>query len=174
MIIVSDTNILGSLAAGNALTSLCQLYAKDRLVIPPAVRQELEEGWARGHQHLERVFLALQAKQIEIAALSAEEELHTFNYPSDLGDGEREAMALVQSRQGTLLSNDADAVLYCRRRGLPVLNLPDLLRLFWIENILSQDEVRSLIAEMARVESLSLKPKQLAEILLLCRQHLAL
>ncbi len=164
MIIASDTNILGSLAAGNAITAFCQLYANENLVISPAVQQELEDGLARGHQHLERVFSALQARRIKVVSLSAEEELHTFNYPSDLGDGEREAIALVQARNGTLLSNDTDAVHYCIQRGLHVLNLPDLLRLFWINNVLSPDQVRALIAEMKRVESLTLRPKQLAEI----------
>ena len=164
MIIVSDTNILGSLAAGDSLTTLCQLYAKDSLVIPPAVQQELEDGLARGHQHLERVFLSLQSRQIEVVALSAEEESHSFNYPFDLGDGEREAIALVQSRKGTLLSNDIDAVHYCQQRGLRALNLPDLLRLFWVEKLLSQAEVHAVIAKMAQLESLVLRSKQIAEI----------
>ncbi|MEK7830939.1 MAG: PIN domain-containing protein [Acidobacteriota bacterium] len=164
MIIISDTNILSSLAAGDSINAFCQLYERNELAIPPAVQQELLDGLKRGHQHLQQVFLAIQAKQIEVISLSAEEELHTFNYPVDLGDGEREAIALVQSRKGVLLTNDTDAVHYCQQRGLRVLNLPDLLRLFWVEEILSQDEVRTLIAKMEQIESLSLRSKHLSEI----------
>jgi predicted nucleic acid-binding protein len=59
VIIISDTNILSSLAAGNSITALCQLYARDKLIIPPAVLQELQDGLERGHQHLQAVFLAI-------------------------------------------------------------------------------------------------------------------
>ncbi|HMV47929.1 MAG TPA: hypothetical protein PKC13_24765 [Blastocatellia bacterium] len=164
MIIISDTNILGSLAAGDCISALCLLYARKKLVIPPAVRGELEQGLACGHQHLQQVFSAIDARQIRIVTLSAEEELRTFHYPSDLGDGEREAIALVQSRKGVLLSNDTDAVRYCRQQGGRVLNLPDLLRLFWVEGILSQDDVRIVIARMNEIESLVLGNRQMTEI----------
>jgi hypothetical protein len=42
--IVSDTNILSSLVAANALTLLQQLFIRSMLSIPPAVRDELRNS----------------------------------------------------------------------------------------------------------------------------------
>lgn len=164
MIVISDTNILSSLAAGDALATLRRLYPKSRLLIPPTVQQELQSGFDRGKTYLQPVLQAIAKQQIEVVSLSAEEELQTFLYPSHLAAGEREAIALAQSRKALLLSNDGDAIRYCKQYQLVVVSLVNLLRLFWSEGLLSQDEVRDLIARMKHVETLTLTPKALAKI----------
>lgn len=164
MIIISDTNILSSLAAGDALSALNALYQNPRLVIPPAVLSELQAGLAEGMTHLLRVLDAIQRQQIEVIQLSAEEELLTFTYPADLGDGERESMALAQSRKALLLTNDGEAIRYCFRRNVKVVSLNNLLKLFWTSGVMSPDDVRELIAKMEQVERLKLTPDHLAKI----------
>lgn len=164
MIIISDTNILSSLAAGESLPRLQFLFAPSRLVIPPFVQHELQVGFDKGLSYLEPVLLAVQHKQLEVTSLSAEEELLTFNYPAHLNEGERQAMAIAQMRKVFLLSNDEQAVRYCKRRKIRVMNLVDILRLFWVKDVMSQDEVREAIERMKRVEDLSLTPKHLVEI----------
>jgi predicted nucleic acid-binding protein len=130
VIVISDTNVLSSLAAGNCLLALSQLYKHAQLIIPPTVRQELQEGLDRGKTHLQPVIQAIAAQEIEVVSLSAEEELRTFLYPANLDAGEREAIALAQTRKALLLSNDGDAIRYGRQRKLNVVSLPNLLRLF--------------------------------------------
>lgn len=164
MIVISDTNILSSLAAGDAFAMLRRLYKQSRLMIPPTVEQELQRGFARGKTYLQPVLQAIANQQIEVVSLSAEEELQTFLYPAHLDAGEREAIALAQSRKVPLLSNDGDAIRYCKQHQLLVVSLINLLRLFWIKGVLSQDEVRDLIARMEQVETLTLTPKALAKI----------
>lgn len=75
MIVISDTNILSSLAAGDALATLRRLYPKSRLLIPPTVQQELQSGFDRGKTYLQPVLQAIAKQQIEVVSLSAEEEL---------------------------------------------------------------------------------------------------
>ena len=164
MIVISDTNILSSLAAGDALSALDALYKHARLVIPPAVQKELQAGFAEGKAHLHSVLEAIQLQQIEVIPLSAEEELLTFTYPVKLGAGECEAIALAQSRKALLLTNDGKAIRYCLRRKLKVVGLNNLLRLFWISGVMSPDAVRALIAGMEQVERLKLTPVHLAKI----------
>lgn len=164
MIVISDTNILSSLAAGDALVALVTLYKQPRLIIPPAVLTELQAGLAAGKAHLQLVLAAVQLRQIEVLALSAEEERLTFTYPGKLGAGEREALALAQSRRALLLTNDGEALRYCLQRKLKAVGLNNLLRSFWTANVLSPAEVRALIARMEQVEGLRLKPAQLAKI----------
>ncbi len=164
MIVVSDTNILSSLAAGGSFPALFHLFVRAKLVIPDRVQQELQAGLERGNAYLEPVIQAILTHQIEVVSLSAEEELLTFNYPAKLDEGEREAIALAQTRKATLLSNDGDAIRYCKQRGIRVINLITILRLLWVEKALSQDEVRGVIGRMEQVENLSLTPRQMAEI----------
>ena len=61
MTIVSDTNILSSLAAANALALLQQLFARSMLSIPPAVRDELRKAVDRGKTSLEPLVMAITA-----------------------------------------------------------------------------------------------------------------
>ena len=164
MIIISDTNILSSLAACEALSALEILYQKPRLVIPPAVLSELQAGLAAGMTHLQLVLESIQRQQIEVISLSAEEELLSYTYPIDLGEGEREAMALAQSRKALLLTNDGEAIRYCFRRQWEVVSLNNLLRLFWISGVMLPDDVRDLIAKMEQVERLRLTPDHLLKI----------
>ena len=164
MIVVSDTNILGSLAAGDALPSLLRLYARSRLVMPPAVQQELQTGWQAGAMQLEPVLQAIQANQIEVSDLSAEEELLTYNYPGSLNEGERQAIAIAQRRKATLLCNDQQAIRYCQQRRVNVVNLVAIPRQLWVKNVQAPDEVRSLIERMRQVEGLTLSPRQMTEV----------
>jgi predicted nucleic acid-binding protein len=163
VIVVSDTNMLSSLAAGDSFPALTRLF-QDKLAIPPCVQHELHRGFDRGNAYLQPVLDAISTGRVAVLPLSAEEELLTFTYPSSLDEGEREALALAQIRKATLLSNDKAAQRYCHQRGVRVLNLPDVLRALWVEQVLLPNEVRSLISKMAEVERLSLTPKQMAEI----------
>ena len=164
MIIISDTNILSSFAAGDALSLLNQLYRHAGFAIPPSVQQELEAGFRRGKTHLASVLNAVQSRQISVMSLSAEEELLTFNYPAGLDEGEREAIALAQTRKALLLSNDGKAIRYCQQRKMNVASLEILLRLLWETGVMSPDDVRALIAKMGQVEKLSLTSDQLTKI----------
>ncbi len=65
-------------------------------------------------------------------------KLLTFQYPAKLGVGERAASALTQSRRARLLSNDNEAIRFCERKGMQVISLVGILRLFWTEQIMSQ------------------------------------
>ncbi|MBI1765729.1 MAG: hypothetical protein HYR56_30360 [Acidobacteria bacterium] len=164
MIVVGTTNILSFLAAGDSLPAFLRLFARSKLVIPPGVQQELQAGLNAGANYLEPVLQAIQANQIEVSALSAEEEFLTYNLPRSLNEGELQALALTQKRRAPLLCNDTQALRYCQPRGITVVNLVAILRLLWVKNVQSPDEVRRLIEQMERVEGLALSPRQVDEI----------
>lgn len=52
MIVISDTNILSSFAAGNALPLLLRLFAQTEIYIPPAVLEETQVAFTRGRSYL--------------------------------------------------------------------------------------------------------------------------
>lgn len=160
MIIISDTNMLSSFAAGDALPVLLRLFAESKIYIPPAVLEEVQVAIDKGRTYLNPLLQAITDHQIVILPLTTDETCSLGSLPRRLNAGERQAIALAQHRQGVLLSNDRRAVRYCEQQGIRSLELVDILRLLWTRRILSRRDVQLLIEQMQRVERLTLTTKQ--------------
>ncbi len=160
MIVISDTNILSSFAAGNALTLLFRLFSRSDVTIPSAVLEEMQVAVARGRVYLQPVIDAIAAQKITILVLEPDELVLLSTLSHRLHAGERQAIVLAQHRQGLLLSNDQRAIRYCLQQGIRSLELVDILRLLWTREILSQPEVHELIDKMYDVEKLTLTYEQ--------------
>jgi len=154
------TNILSSLAAGDSLPLLLKLFARSQFSIPPGVRDELQAGLDKGRNYLQPIFHAIAARQIEVMPLSSDEETALQGYPQRLNLGERQAIALAQSRNALLLSNDRRALRYCQEQHIRTVNLVEILRLLWTRHLISQGEVRILVAKLEQVENLVLAQAQ--------------
>lgn len=85
-------------------------------------------------------------------------------YPQRLNLGERQAIALAQTRNAVLLSNDRRALRYCQQQRIRGVDLIGVLRLLWVRQIISQNEVQALMTKMEQVENLVLTPAQQTEI----------
>lgn len=164
MIVVSDTNILSSFAAGDAFPLLLRLFARSQVCVPPSVHQEIQAGFDKGNAYLDLVLRAIASGQIDVLTLSSAEAQALRAYPQKLNLGERQAIALAHSHHATLLSNDKRAVRYCLQQQIRVVNLVDILRLLWLYDIASRDEVRTIIEKMQIVENLTLTPAQQAVV----------
>ena len=164
MIVVRDTNILSSLAAGDSLAALLRLFTRSTFCIPLSVRDELQVGLNKGRSYLEPIFQAMTTQQITVVTLSPDEEQSLQAYPPRLNLGERQAIALTQKRNAVLLSNDRRALRYCQQQNLRAVNLIGILRLLWVRQIMPQDEVQTLMAKMEQVENLVITPAQRTEI----------
>ncbi len=164
MLIISDTNILSSLAAGDALPLLFRLFPKSPICIPLAVQEELQVGMEQGKTHLGQVWQAIVNGQIMVLRLSDREQSLLETLPTTLNLGECEAIALAQNRQGRLLSNDKKAVNYCQANKVKVATLADLLRALWLQKVASPANVEQIIQRMEAVERLRFKPSQQALI----------
>jgi predicted nucleic acid-binding protein len=162
--IVSDTNVLSSLAAANALDRLQRVFSRSTLSVPPAVRDELQAAITRGRTYLEPLFAAIAAGEIVVLALTEAEHALTTTLPRKLGAGEREAIALCQQRHLPLLTNDRRAVRYCQTNGIDAIDLPLVLRLLWSRQVTTRTEVEQIISRMEQVERLSLSAEQRAAI----------
>jgi len=163
VLIISDTNILSSLAAGEALSLLFRLFPNATIYIPPAVQRELQTGLAYGQKHPETILQAIGGK-LQVSPLAESEQALAKGLPKKLNSGEREAIALSQNRHGRLLSNDKQAVRYCRQHGINVVDLPLVLRLLWTRKIVPPTEVKMLIDKIKAVENLQLSQNALKTI----------
>ncbi len=164
MAIVSDANILSSLAAADALDLLPKVFPGDDIFTPLAVKQQLQAGLAYGKSYLERIFWAIESGDVQILHLTDAERALTTSLSPKLHDGEREGIILCQVRKHLFISNDKGATRYCQANGIKTVNLEAFLRLVWINKILSQHRVKVLIKRMEAAEKLVLKPDQRAKI----------
>jgi len=162
--IISDTNILSSLAAGESLDLLPRLFIDPTICIPPAVHKELLIALERGKAYLAPVLESIAANEIQTLELSEHEQLVARELPLKLNDGEREAIAVCQTRKLLLLSNDKRAVRYCTAHNINVADLLILLRSLWIHRIISRNAIESLIEQMELIEHLVLTQPQRATI----------
>ena len=93
---------------------------------------------------------------MQVLPLSNREQHLAEQLPRKLNLGEREAIALTQSRQARLLSNDKRAVRYCQMHQLKVIDLADVLRLLWTRRVVTRSKVEQIITRMQQVENLVL------------------
>ena len=164
MIVVSDTNMLSSFAAADALPVLLRLFVRTEIYIPPAVLEEIQVAIKNGRTYLNDILKAITDQQIILLPLTNDEIQALAVLPHRLNAGERQAIVLVQERNGVLLSNDKRAVRYCAQQSIRTIELIDALRLLWIRQILTQNEVKQLVERMVLVEHLTLTPDQRAII----------
>lgn len=164
MIIVSDTTILSSLAAAQALPHLHRLFARSTVSIPPAVRDELQVAVARGRVYLATLMDAIIAGNIPVLALTEDEQVLASTMPRKLNAGECEALAICQQRRIPLLRTDRRAVRYGQAHGMDVVDLATILRLFWTHQIATQADVDQMLRQMEHIERLMLTDTQRAAI----------
>lgn len=164
MLIISDTNILSSFAAGEAFQLLLRLFPERSICIPLTVQQELQIGLDRGRAYLKSVLQGIDAGQVQVLELSTQDEQLLDQLPRKLNQGEREAIILALTRKIPLLSNDKRAIRYCEHQGIEVVDLPELLRLLWTHHLVTRTEVERLIERMRQVENLILSPPDRAKI----------
>lgn len=160
MTVISDTNILSSLAAAHAVDLLLRLFARSAVSIPPAVRDEIHAGVAGGRAYLTSVADAIATGDIPILPLTDDERTLAAALPQGLNSGEREAIALCQQRRLPLLSNDRRAVRYCLVHGIEAVDLPTILRLLWTRRVVSRTIVEQIVTQMEQVERLVLSEAQ--------------
>jgi len=65
-----------------------------------------------------------------------------------LGRGELETITICQARGWFYAAIDRKAIAYARSLGVTTFALRVILRLLWMQHIISQEEVRALIQEL--------------------------
>jgi len=164
MPVVSDSNILSSLAAADALDLLKQLFRGDKIFIPQVVEQELQTGLLYGASYLQRIFDVIHHGDIQILRLTESEQTLTTALPRKLHAGEKEGIVLCQLHNYLFLSNDQRAIRYCQVMGIKNINLEAFLRALWVQRILSQQQVKALLQTIQTVEKMVITQEQLDKI----------
>lgn len=145
MIVISDSNILSSIAAANSLDLLFRLFKEEKICVPQAVVDELKEALRYDQQHVQRVFDEIESGRIEVLPLTHAGQKLTIGLPPKLHAGEREGIILCQVHGYMFLTNDNRALKYCDSAGITTMNLPLVLRRLWTQDVCSQNHVKNSV-----------------------------
>ncbi|MBC8230788.1 hypothetical protein H8E77_14660 [bacterium] len=84
----------------------------------------------------------------------------TATLPDSFGDGERECVAVYQTRGWTFLTNDKRARNYCQQTSVEAYDLAGLLRALWESGLKSKRFVRQLADRMEAAEEMIINNKE--------------
>lgn len=105
-------------------------------------------------------FLDYVLDDIEVINLSKEEHheyISLLKNEKYLHRGEVQAIIICKHRSGVLLTNDRVAKNFCTKNGIPCFDIKGILRAFLLKGILSEDELRQLVAQIEETDNTTIK-----------------
>lgn len=131
---VLDSTVLSNFAQVDRVALLLNL---PRVVTVPAVQRELEEG-SETHRYLEHAVAAL-GTEITVVTPSSSAEKFEQQFLETLDPGEAQALAVAETANGMVVTDDRDARARAKQRGVPVTGSIGLLVRFVEDDRLSSE-----------------------------------
>jgi len=157
MDVIIDTDIISTFGKIKKYELLLKLFPKSELYVSPSVYHDLLTAKELGYDFVEH----LLTYKPQICPLSKDEIQETgLLKETSLGWGEIESIVLAKSRGFLLLTNDKKAIRTASILKVDYFNLPMLLRQFWKQDIISKDEVSSIIMSIEKKDRIFLLNKE--------------
>ena len=153
MIVVADSDILSMFGKAGAVLHLKQLFGE--ICIPPAVYDELRRAKEIGFDFVDELI-----DNIEILNLSGDEFSEFIRLANDeryLHSGELQGIVLCKNRNGVLLTNDRRAKNFCKRTDIAYFDIKGILRAFYKENVLKEEDIRSIVKDIEETDNTRIK-----------------
>ncbi len=153
MIVVSDSDILSMFGKAGSVSHLKRLFGE--IYIPPAVYEELRRAKEIGFDFVDDLI-----DNIMILNLSGDEYSEFVRLVEDeryLHSGELQGIVLCRNRNGVLLTNDRRAKNFCKRGSITYFDIKGILRAFYVETVLNEEEIRSLVKEIEEKDNTWIK-----------------
>jgi len=154
MKVVVDTDLASAFAKANHLDLILKLFRKKEPVITPEIYKELFVPVTYGYSFPHLIFKNL--KVIYPTEKEAIEFQQMLLKNPKLGKGELEAIALCKSRGYAYAAIDRRALKFAESMNIVVFPIDVILRLLWVENIISKSEVRELIELLEEKDKLKI------------------
>lgn len=148
--ILVDTDVLSAFAKIGATELLRVLFDEDSLSLTPSVWQEI--ALSQGYSYFNLLIDELNQQKIVLLALTEAESRLAGQLSLTLGAGERESLAVAQSRSGILLANEKRVMHYANQLGVECYRIPTILRALWQKQIITKSEVEALIEAIERTD----------------------
>ena len=158
--IIIDTNILSTFCRVDEFSLLFKLFPKHNFGIPPAVFDEVINAVQVGYTFLEKIIHYIESKKLELLSLTPNELLLKQNLPSSFGGGDLECIIISRRESYILLTNDKRMRNYCLSNNVVVYDLPEILRALWKSEIISIEQLQSLVCEIEDKDNILIKNKE--------------
>lgn len=154
MKVIIDTDLASAFAKANRLDLILRLFQKKEPVITPEIYKELLVPMTYGYSFPHLIFQKLKViYPIDKETIDFQEML--LSNPK-LGRGELEAIALGKSRGYAYAAIDRRALKFAESMNIVVFPIDVILRLLWMENVISKAEVRELIVLLEEKDKLKI------------------
>ena len=153
MIVVADSDILSMFGKAGAVSHLKRLFGA--IYIPPAVYEELRKAKEIGFDFVDDLI-----DNIMILNLSGSEYSEFVRRVEDeryLHSGELQGIVLCRNRNGVLLTNDRRAKNFCKREDIAYFDIKGIMRAFYVETVLNEEEIRSLVMVIEEKDNTRIK-----------------
>jgi predicted nucleic acid-binding protein len=160
--IVVDTDILSMFAKAGAMPVLGAFLGQGRLVMTPAIYDEITAPLQYGYTYPMAVLAQVPVEPLTAQIWQEYERL--WGLRSALGKGELQAIAFCKVEGTLFATNDGVARRFAREQGVQVLTLQAILRGLWLSGSRSKDEVRVLLECIKEADALEVPPEVEREI----------
>lgn len=153
-----DTDLASAFAKANRLDLILKLFQNKEPVITPEIYKELFVPVTYGYSFPQLIFQNLKViYPIEKETIEFQEIL--LKNPK-LGRGELEAIALCKSRGYAYAAIDMKSLKFAESLNIVVFPIDVILRLLWIENVISKAEVGELIELLEEKDKLKIADRE--------------
>ncbi len=154
MSFISNTTVLSNFAEIGAFDMLRRLYRE--LFLTTEVFQEIRDGLDDGYRFYEEVIRCLDPAArpgwLRLTSLAHDEEIELFSkMPAHLHQGEAASLAIAQSRDWVLLTDDRSARRYALEHGIKLSGTLGCLALGVKRQLWTLKEGNDRLAEMIEV-----------------------
>ena len=152
-----DTDILSIFAKIQRLPLLFAVFNQEHLHVAGAVVDEIKIGVLKEFHFAQDLMVLLAQDRIQSHNPTLVDEAFMMSLPQTLDAGERESMAICKRFNAIFASNERRVKHHCQTNGIRCINLAEILRTLWELEILTQTDVREVIAEIEVKDSLKFR-----------------
>jgi predicted nucleic acid-binding protein len=160
--IVIDTDILSMFAKAGAMEVLGAFLGQGRLVMTPAIHDEITAPLQYGYTYPTTVLAQVPVEPLTAQVWQEYERLWALR--SSLGKGELQAIAFCKAEGTLFVTNDGVARRFAREQGVQVLTLQAIMRGLWLSGVRSKDEVQAFLERIKEADALEVPPEVEREI----------
>jgi len=154
MKVIIDTDLASAFAKANRLDLILRLFQKKEPVITPEIYKELLTPLSYGYSFPRLIFQKIKViYPTDKEATEFQEMLLTY---SKLGRGELEAIVLCKNRGYAYAAIDRRALNFAQSMNVVIFPLDVILRLLWMENVITKAEARELIVLLEEKDKLKI------------------
>ena len=147
-----DTDILSMFAKAGAMHVLGAFLGPGRLVMTPAIHDEITAPLQYGYTYPTAVLAQVPVEPLTAQIWQEYERLWALR--SSLGKGELQAIAFCKATGALFATNDGVARRFAREQGVQVLTLQAIMRGLWLSGVHSKDDVRALLERIKDSDAL--------------------